>query len=300
MYNDDLRYSKQSSNYIDYTKRKEISMYGKGAMFTQDFSFNFSISLRKSRKHKKFYEIKAPDEKLEQLLNFNRVHFLKYDLDNILSSNVKDLLLYGRAYVEKVLCYDSDNNLVGISFYPFHYKNQISIGKKLYYRIKKYNGDIESGIVEHKNLIIFKLKDLGYSKRYFKRKIKRLGELNLPDFDLYSNQNSGFDLLLYNKRQDYKFLKIMKDVYWNGRNYSNEYVSYPYSLYRVMKFDLIRNKFLEYLLKGYNTALKELGEKYGFSGEIVYESKVEEYDSLINDLKNGKKNCKQVSESIFN
>ncbi|MDC4251225.1 hypothetical protein M3X99_09355 [Clostridium perfringens] len=300
MYNDDLRYSKQSSNDIDYTKRKEISMYGKGAMFIQDFSFNFSISLRKPRKHKKFYEIKAPDKKLEQLLNFNRVNFLEYDLDAILSSNVKDLLLYGRAYVEKVLCYDSDNNLVGISFYPFHYKNQISIGKKLYYRIKKHNGDIESGIVEHKNLIIFNLRDLGYSKRYFKRKIKQLEELNLSNLDLVLDENIGFDLSSYNKRQEYKLLKIMKGVYWNGRNYSSEYVSYPYLLYRKMKFDLIRSKFLEYLLKGYNTALKELGEKYGFSGEIVYESKVEGYDLLINDLKNGKKNCKQVSEYIFN
>lgn len=297
--NNGIKSSQQSSNYIDYANRKNLSLIGEGWMFLEDLCASFSISFQKSILDRKFYYVKAPDKQLENLLEYDEYNFLRYDFDKILVSNMRDLLIYGKAYVEKVLWYDADNNLVKISFIPIRYKRQIKIGKGLYYKLQRFDGQIEKGMVDKKNLISFNLKDLGYSKNYFRRKIKRLEKLKFPDTKLSLDKSSGFDFLLYVQKQEYKLLKIMRGVNWYGRNGSNQYISEPYLIYRIMKLSLFRSKFLEYLIKGYNNALGELGREYGFSGEIGYESNVDNYELLLKDLKEGKKNCEEVGNHIF-
>lgn len=293
---DNLRSSQQSPDYGDYSNKKKMLNSLESSMFIDDFCAYFSFTFKNSNNDMKFYYINAPDKKLESLLENN---YLYFEFDKILFSNFYDLILYGKAYVEKILCYDDEGKLVKIAFKPLRYKKQIYFANKLYYRLQKYNGEIEKGKVDGSNLIVFDIKDLGYSKYFFKRKIRKLSNLKEPDINLIMDKNSGFDFTIYNDKNKYKLLKIMKGTYWNGRDSSNKYVSEPYFLYRLIKFYIIRSKFLAYLVRGYNNELKELGKKYGFSGEIAYDSKVDDFESVLNEFKTGKMKCKEIIKIIF-
>lgn len=296
--NEEIRSTQQTSNYCDYSiKGTKYNL--EENMFIDDMCASFSIGFQKQLNDREFYKIKSLDKKLKHLLEFQQYDFLRYELDKLLMNNTRDLLLYGTAYVEIIYWFDNEDNLVKISFKPFRFRHQFIYGNKIFYRVKKVEGSIEKGVVNVDNVITFKMKDLGYPKHYLKNKMNKLRKINLPDINLTLDSNSGFDWSIYNQKQEYKLLRVMKNIYWNGRNYSNQYVTEPYQLYRTMKFNLFRKEILDYLLKKYNSILKEIGEKYNFSGEIIYESNLDDYNNLIEDLRSGRKNCKQVSDEIF-
>ena len=298
MRKNNLESSQQTSHYIDYSTHKNKGYSGYGWMFEEDLSGNFSIALTKRGEDRGFYKVDAKTSKLEDLLEFGDYGFLEYRLDELLSQNMSDLIYYGKAYVEVIRWYDEEN-LVRISFQPFYYKKQVVIGKSIYYQLRRQNGEKIRGRIKRKDTIVFSLKDLGYSARSLKKIIKRLDKMTIADYALALDENSGFDANVYQQKCEYKLLRLTSKFYWPTRDSSSKSMSEPYMLYRHMKFSLIQKKFLDYLMQGYNKALEELGKEYGFDGKIVYSCKTEEYEKVIEKLRNGEMNCEQVGKVMF-
>ena len=167
--------SRQTSDYLPYPffkRKRRISLYGD--MLLQDFCMHFSIILRKNNDYRYFYKIDVPDNRLLNLLEYDNGKFLEYDLDKLLADNLADLLHYGKSYVELVRIFDKDKKLIGIKLIRFRNNIQVHIGKKIYYVLRKCDGKIVTGKIDTENVISFKLRDIGYSKSYFKKLFRKL------------------------------------------------------------------------------------------------------------------------------
>lgn len=291
--------SRQSSHYLSYPffkRKRKISLYEE--MFIQDFCMPFSIILRKKNAYRHFYKIDGPNNRLMNLLEYDNNMFLEYDLDNLLANNLNDLLNYGKSYVELVKIFDKDNNLVGIELIRFRNNIQVRIGKKIYYVLKKFDGKIVTGKIDADNVISFKLRDIGYSKRYFRRLFRKLRKLDASFFELSMDRKSGFEMDVYEKKQDYELLKLGHNIRWLGRKFDNYYVNEPYLLYIRMEEMKLKEEMLIKLLSKYNKKLAQVGNSYAFLGKIYFDTKTSKYSDLYKDLIMGIKNCEEVSGEI--
>ena len=103
----------------------------------------------------------------------------------------------------------------------------------------------------------------------------------------------------FKNKSEYSLLKIMRNVFWDGRKTNNTYVSEPYFLYRNMMFKKLRLSFLEYLISQINKDINSIESETKCSGKIIFDSIAYDYDNLIMELESGEKNCEQVSNVIF-
>ena len=299
MKKNNLKSSQQTSNYVDYSTHKKKGYSGYGWMFEEDLCMDFSIVLTKRGKDREFYRVDSETSKLKELLEFSDYGFLEYKLDELLSQNMSDMMYYGKAYVEVIRWYDEENNLLRISFQPFHYKRQFATGKTIYYQLQRQNGEKIRGKIKRKDVIVFSLKDLGYSTLSLRKVLKKLDSIKMEDYTLALDKDSGFDANVFQQKCEYKLLKVTRKFYWSGRDTSSKSMSEPYMLYRNMKFSLTQKKFLDYLMQGYNKALEDIGKEYGFEGRISYQCKTEGYEEVIEKLRNGEMNCEQVGKVVF-
>ena len=292
--------SRQTSNYLSYPffkRKRRISLYRD--MFLQDFCMHFSIILRKKNDFRCFYKIDGPDNRLLNLLEYDNGMFLEYDIDKLLAGNLSDLLHYGKSHVELVKIFDKDKNLIGIKLIRFRNNLQVHIGKKIYYILRTYDGKIVTGKIDAENVISFKLRDIGYSKSYFRKLFRKLYKYDSNFLKLSMDSKSGFEMDVYERKQDCEFLKLGHNVRWLGRKYDNYYVNEPYLLYIKMEEMKLKEEMLSKLLSKYNEKIAQVGKKYGFLGEICFDTKTSNYSDLYKALMKGMKNCEEVSDEIY-
>lgn len=295
-----IRSSQQSSKYFPYSlfkRSREVSMYEN--MFVQDFCMHFSIVLGKRNRYRQFYKVDEEGSVLNTLLEYEDHMFLEYDFDKLLATNLNSLLKRGKAYVEVVKLFDEDNNLVGIKLIPFRNNIQISFGNRIFYLLRRYDGEIEKGIIRKENVIYFKVKDIGYTRFELWRMFRKLRKFDLSFVELSMDSKSGFEFDVYTKKKDLELLKVGHEFRWIGRKYDNYYLNEPYLVYLRMEELKLKEKILNILLHKYNEKLSEIGKKYGFAGNICYETRGVHFDELCKELAEGVKSCAQVSNEIY-
>lgn len=295
-----IRSSQQSSMYFPYSlfkRSREASMYE--SMFIQDFCMNFSIALGKRNHYRQFYKVDEVGSALHTLLEYEDHMFLEYDFDKLLASNLNSLLKHGKACVEVIKILDEDNNLVGIKLIPFRNNIQISFGNRIYYLLRRYDGEIEKGIIKKEDVISFKVLDIGYTRVELWRLFRKLRKFDLSFIELSMDGKSGFEFDVYTKKKDLELLKVGRRFRWIGRKYDNYYLNEPYLVYLRMEELKLKEKILNILLHKYNEKLSEIGKKYGFAGKICYETRGVHFDELYKELDEGVKSCAQVSNEIY-
>ena len=263
-------------------------------MFIEDFCSHYSIALAKHISERNFFKVDDNQKIFKSIFGYD---FLEYDLDKLLSNITTNLMIFGKAYVERIYSYDDQGNIVNIYYKSINCKNIKHRKNCITYKIKTENNQKIKGQISNKLIIAFNLKDLGFSKKFFIRKIKKLKYLELPKSD--TSLSKYFDIHQFQKKSDYNLLKMMKSVHWDARNHSNTYVTEPYSLYRSMMFEKLQNLFLEYLISKINEDIDFIKSETKFSGKIIFDSIAQNYDNLITELESGKKNCEQIGNIIF-
>lgn len=280
------------NTYLSCIIKASNSLYAH--MFFDDFCSDYSIALNTKFICNDFYKFEGDSKKFQ---NFFGYDFLEDELDKILSNLVENLLVFGKAYIERVYWYDDEKNLKKITYQCINCRYLKMRNHNLKYKVKDENGNVCKGKINKKNILVFDLKELGFSKRFFIKKIKKLRKLEFPGADL--SLNNAFSLDKYKAKTEFYILKLMKRIYWNARNSENQFFTEPYLVYRIMMHQNLQNKFLEYFINKINKDISSIGKIIGFTGKIKFESITQNYDSLIEDLKTGKKNCEQVGNVIF-
>lgn len=264
------------------------------SMFLDDLCLDFSISFSKFSESTSFFTVKD-DNKLREVLLFKDPLFLQYKFSELLSFALHDLLLSGSAYIEIVL-HGSDTELEGISFQRFRYKRKIKKKNTTIFYGKDYLGSRAKFSILNDCLIKLDLRDLGLKRNHFKRILRYLGKDGLEDFDWLLSKNISYKE--YNDKLHYKALTRIKKTYWDFRNPTYEYINDPYKLYRNIKFTLFRKSLLDYMLDQFNKKLRNLKLNEQITGEIAYSEIINCYEEELEDMLNGKRNCKQIWDLI--
>lgn len=289
-----------SSPYLRIIKDK-TGMYSH--MFLEDFCASFSIDLASHSQDRgqDFYKINPPEDLLRDLLLFEDYQFLEYNMDKLLTHIMQDLICFGKAYLEIVTWKDTEGMIQGISFALIKPAVVLKGTNSTLFVSIQFNKELKLYHIENKNLIVLRIKDLGYSRyslRKLLRKINKYDFANVGNMSLYP-QKTGFDFKEYIRKNEFALLKATRNVYWYGRNARNQYMSESYLLYRAAKFKMLRKEFLNYIIRQMNMGLQNYKNEFGFNGEIIVDCADFDYMKEFERLWSGEINTSQLSKLVF-
>ena len=270
-------------------------------MFLEDFCGRFSIDLAKNKDDRFFYDVLPEKSLLKKLLTSQNYDFFEYDIDKLFTHIMRTLIFGGKAFVEVVLSFDEENNITGISLVPFDSILSIPCSENTYFFALQYNKKPKFFKVCNRNIISFRLTDLGfrsYSLRRFYRKLSCFDGLSVGDMS-FSPEKTGSDFSVWNDKREYSLLKISKDIGWYGRNANNPYMGDAYLLYRTIKFKSLRRSFLDYFLKQINDSVSIICKNIGIDGVIVSKRISYNYDEILKRLDSGEINYSQLGDCVF-
>lgn len=283
---------KSDLNYTSFIANLSFKMYPH--MFIKDFCSPYSITLSKHFSERNFFKVSDNQQLFKNIFGYD---FLEYDLDKLLSNVTENLILFGKAYVERIYLYDDEDKLIEIAYRCVNCKNIKHRKNHIVYKMKTDEKQKLKGRIPTERIIVFNLKDMGFSKKFFISRIKKLKKQELPKTEL--TFNNYFDINHFIKKNDYRLLKTMKKIHWNARKQDNTYVTEPYFVYRTIMFEKLQNQFLEYLISKINEDINSITDITKFTGKITFESITQNYDTLIVELESGEKNCEQIGNIIY-
>lgn len=280
-YESGLDYNKKGANYI--------------RMFIEDMSADFAVRFSKSGEYREFFKIKSSDGKLEKLLNFIDYSFLSYKFSQLLSSNMRSLMLNGQCFIEIDQHFNKDNELKGILLHSFSSRFNLSINGKTTFWVKDYKGEHKIWTIPNERLIKLDLKDLNIERDYFQKIIKKLPECEI-DYKVPSYIHSFEE---EEKIKSLKMIKVVGRTYWSMRGLNNKYMTEFYLIYRIFQFNVFRKKFLDYFMEKYNKAINNVGRQHNFSGEIIFNCRHFGSSHDIAKLAIGNINCEKMGDLLF-
>lgn len=269
-------------------------------MFMEDFCRRFSISLYPYEKHDDFYDIDPSCALLKKYLLFNDYSFFRYTFDQKLSSIIHHLILNGKAYLEIVKWTDKTGQLQGIEFVPIGVKHSIKIGGKFYF-FSKSQGQRLKFKIDEQSVVVFRLKDLGFRRKYFLHLLNKMSLLDITATTALTTDeslNGIYDFTEHQRQVDFCLLKYTRKIYWLGRSYSNQHLSESYLLYRMAHYKMLRFKFLDYILRQINNGLEDLQKEFKFDGKIVTPLERTNFEAHLREYYSGRISASQLSDIL--
>ena len=146
------------------------------------------------------------------------------------------------------------------------------------------------------HLVELRIKELGYGKRYFVNKLKRLGKCDLTQFPEFMGKGhvDGYDFSVHLEKTKLRKLKALKDIGWLP---GPESLSDSYFLYKKIQEYKLRLQFLNYILDKLNSGF---GSSIGDAdGRLTARVKKNDYDRLWKDYSEGKITGGELTDILF-
>ena len=275
---------------VNYNKLIQEKFTSYTGMFFDDFCSSFSSHLSETMSSSGFYSFTGDIDEYNNTFGYD---FLDYEFDHLVSNIAKNMLLFRKAYVVKEIVYSKNGIPNQIGFWCLNCKRLNRIGKYLYYKNVDNSGKTGKGKINYSDVLTFDIKNVSFNEKQLLKKLNKLDKTRDASHLCFTYDH--FDFHYFKRKEEEQQLILTKNIFWNCRNSSNYFVSEPYLLYRLIKFSILQENLLQYMVSVFNTDLTDSMIK----GEITYNSKVKGYDKLIDDLLSGKKNCKEVGDIYF-
>lgn len=269
--------------------------------FFEELSSGYSYILGEKDEEREFLTFEPLDCNLSKLINGKH---LRYEIEEVINEVTYSLMAFGKAYVyikpEYALSIDHDNNETKVlsSIEIREVKGFVKKQNKTYleFCLKGYNGDISDIEIQRKQLIMFDIKDLGYSRKYFKNILKKLGKCDIiaSSTSMINNNLDGYDFMAHSKKNKLKELRALKDIGWS---FGTDGLSDSYILYKKIQEDKLRLQFLNYILEKLNFGFEEYIVDAG--GKLVAHVKEKNYDQLWKDYSDGKLTGTELSNILY-
>lgn len=261
-------------------------------MFIEDFACDFGCS-NLNRLSNIYDLISHSNDKVSFELNYFKDRF--YDE---IKKTYKSLLEYGKTFLYIIDKVDKDNQHIKTILINF---NPIASFKILFHTIFIYKSKnrLLFHIVNNKNIIKYRLNDIGLNYRLLLKKINRIDNIN-PTKLFLNNTNLLYDKhICFEERinaNDFNILKITKDFFWLARNYNNRYLSDSYSLYRRNKLINFKRKVHGYLIDKINYQLSFINNYNSDRIQIKYDnSEIDYYEKFSKK----EMSFKELSDKLF-
>lgn len=269
--------------------------------FFEELSSGYSYILGGKDEGREFLTFEPLDCNLSKLINGKH---LRYGIEKVINEVTYSLMAFGKAYVyikpEYALSIDHDNNETKVlsSIEISEVKGFVKKRNRTYLKfcLKGYNGKISDIEIQRKQLIMFGIKDLGYSRKYFKTILKKLGkcDITLSSTSMINNDLDGYDFMVHSKKSKLKELRALKDIGWS---FGMDGLSDSYILYKKIQEDKLRLQFLNYILEKLNFGFEEYIVDAG--GKLVAHVKEKNYDQLWKDYSDGRLTQAELTNILY-
>ena len=272
--------------------------------FFEDLSSGYSFILGEPNKNRNFFTFEPISCRLSKLINGNHPYDLSYDIEQVIARVTYSLMAFGKAYVyiktEYTTGIDCDNiEAKVLSSIEIHeIKGFVKKKKKTHviFCCRGYNKATSDIEIQCNQLIVFDIKDLGYSKNYFTNIIKKLGKCDITLFStsMITNNLDGYDFSVHSKKKKLQELRALKDIGWL---FNTDGLSDSYILYKKIQEDQLRLRFLNYILGKLNSGFENCIVDAG--GKLVAHVKEKNYNQLWKDYSDAKLTGTELTNILY-
>ena len=246
-------------NRIECSSRENAYKHG----FRNDLCFGYSYILGGENGMRNFLTFEPTDCNISKLVNRGNYNNSN-DMEQLIGNITYRLMFLGKAYIyikpDYTINIDNEHKEQKIlsSLKLNEIKGGIKGKNKTHFKFccREGNGNISDIQICRNQLIIFDIKDLGYSKNYFPSVLKKLGkcDIALSAVDMVSSNSDGYDFDVHSKKNKLKKLKVLKDIGWlcDASELSDSYI-----LYKKIQEDKMRICFLNYILQKLNSGFEK-------------------------------------------
>lgn len=276
-------------NRIYHLPKENIYKY----RFFNDLSSGYSFILGETSKSGNFLTIEPINCKLSKLIQGKHPYDLSYDIEQVIERVAYSLMAFGKAYVyiksEYTTGIDCDNieTKVLSSIEIHEIKGFVKKKKKTHviFCCRGYNEATSDIEIQRNQLIVFAIKDLGYSKKYFTNILKKLGKCDITLFStsMITNNLDGYDFSVHSKKSKLQELRALKNIGWL---FNTDGLSDSYILYKKIQEDQLKLRFLNYILGKLNSGFENCIVDAG--GKLVAHVKEKNYNQLWENYCDGK------------
>ena len=272
--------------------------------FFSDLAFGYSITLGKKGDKWNFLSFEPNECRIKKLLTGQYHNYFSYDIEQIISRIAYKLMAYGKAYLfihpEYSIKKAEDGTEIKMLSSVKIEEMEGYIKKKTKEEIvfyKKGLHDDVTGIQMQRNLlVIFDIKELGFSRKFFPGVLRKLSKCDVTsdNLDLILNHSDIYDFTYHSERNKIAELKALKGIGWS---FGTEKLSDSYLLYKKIQAERLKIKFLKYIVKKTNDGLNDfLGDD---AGELVANIIRKDYEQLWNDYTEGKITGTELSTILY-
>jgi len=272
-------------------------------MLLEDLTGSFSLEFSHINETRNFFRIEPINDRLNTLLSYERFNYLEYDFERCLGEIFRCLIYKGKAYAEIAILTSEHDEIVGLDIIPINCKKDIKLRKYIRFYGSTSNKETIKFKINKKYLIKFDLKDIGLSRNFFSKAIKKLSKTsNIAPTEFFTDEKLKklFDYGQYSSTNDYNLIKFCKDIGWVGRNDTNQFLSNSYHLIQCIKFKKLKWRILEYLLIQINLKLSAFKSSCNFNGEIQISVKEKDYEKEYCSFYSGTTTLKSFTDYVYN
>lgn len=237
------------------------------------------------------------------LKGFNRYHS-SYNIEEIIDRIAYSLIAYGTAYLyinpEYKIIEEEDGTETKniISFEIGEIEGIIKRKNKEGYLFSRrcLNSEIKDIIIPKNQLVIFNIKELGYSPKHFRKILKKLSKCDITakNKDLIINQPNSYDFSYHYKKAKMTELKSLRGIGWS---FGTERLSDSYIMYKKIQEDELKIRFLDYIVNKINKGLNDfLGDD---AGRLVAHINRKDYKLLWKNYSDGKITGTELTNVLF-
>ena len=293
------------------TQRKLRRIYGvpKDSVYYHklydDLSSGYSYIFGIEKGNKDFFSYEPQECDVAELLKEKYQFNFSYYIEKIFNKITYSLIAYGKAYIYIIPEYtikkenDKSEKKILSSLEIKEIKGFVKNSKNdtIIFCSKGY-GETEKEIkMLKKQLIVFDIKDIGYSKMYFSGVVKKLRKNDITSVStkMVSENVEEYDFSVHLTKGKIKELKATKDM---GVFFGTEGLSHSYILYKKIKECKLKMRFLCYFLERFNEGMSVfLGD--GTHGYLVAHTINENYDKLWHDYIDGKITGTELTNILY-
>lgn len=280
----------------------EYSIYSH--RFLEDLASGYSFTFGKNGESRDFFSFEPNRCKIKNLLKKQYHYYSSYDIEQIISKIAYSLMAYGRAYFyihPEYSIKEADDGTKAQVLSSFQIGEIEGIIKKktkeeILFCRKGLNAEVNEIQMLKKQLVLFDIKELGYSKRFFPGILRRLSKCDITakSMDMLTNHSDVYDFVHHFEKKKFKELKAIRKIGWS---FGTEKLSDSYILYKKIQEDELKLHFLEYIVKKINEGLHVFfGDN---AGELVVHVNRKEYRQLWKDYTAGKITGTELTNILY-
>jgi hypothetical protein len=273
--------------------------------FFQELSTGLSSTLGNRSGSVAFFSFEPKGCEVERLYKKNMYSDFSNSMEQMIQRIIYSLMVYGKAYVYINPEYaiikpgegksEIERKILSVEVEEIKGIVKKKINDKVIFLSKGFSGNILNRELVADGLISLNIRDIGYSKNYFTRMMKKLGKYDVSPTMTLSQELEGYDFSTHIKKNKIAELKITRGI---GCSLGNSGLSDSYILYRKIQQDKFKIKAITYILRKINDGITKCLDNEN-SGKLMAHIREIDYDKIWKEFQTGEITVTEFANRLY-